>query len=234
MPLPSLFNQSPGQPPHLTLFKRAQNRPFQKVNHLGISRIIFPTRKGTVSKQKDSKRYRTPFSRRKFTKLFRTMYQNYEQSFSTECNSGSQNPISYSASYVTSPRFKVFKYQPPTGTSDRPRSTVFTGEGCYQIGKSRIPRFLFKDIYCSQRRRWSTSSYKLRPLKQFVDKKSFKMDTLESVKEILRPGNRAVTLDIKDAYFHVPIHMKSRKLLRFLWRKKAFQFVVLPFVCPQP
>ena len=67
------------------------------------------------------------------------------------------------------------------------------------------------------------------PLNQFVDKKSFKMDTLKSLKEILRPGDWAVTLDIKDAYFHIPIHMKSRKFSRFLWRKKAFQFVVLPF-----
>ena len=42
-------------------FRRAQNRPFQKVNHPGISRIIFPTRKRTGSKQIDSKRYRAPF-----------------------------------------------------------------------------------------------------------------------------------------------------------------------------
>ena len=164
MPLPSLFNHSAGQPLHLTLFKRAQNRQFQTVNHPGISRIIFPTRKGTGSKQKDSKRYRTPFSSRKFTKLFRTMEQNYEQSFSTECNSGSQNPVSYLASYSTSPRFKVFKYQPSTGTSDRPRSTVFSRERCHYKGKSKIPRFLFKDISCSQKRWWSTSSYKLAPL----------------------------------------------------------------------
>ena len=152
MSLPSLFTHSPGQPPHLTLFKRAQNRPFQNVNHPGISRTIFPTRKGTGLKQKDSKRYRTPFSRRKFTRLFRAMDQNYEQTFSTECNSGSQNPVSYSASYSTSPRFKVFKYQPPAGTFDRPRNTVFIREGCYYKGKSRIKRFLFKDISCSQKK----------------------------------------------------------------------------------
>ena len=66
-------------------------------------------------------------------------------------------------------------------------------------------------------------------MNQFVDRKSFKMDTFKSVKEILRPGDWAVTLDIKDAYFHIPIHMKSRKFLRFLWRKKAFKLVVLPF-----
>ena len=66
-------------------------------------------------------------------------------------------------------------------------------------------------------------------MNQFVDKKTFKMDTLKSVKEILHPGDWAVTLGIKDAYFHIPIHMKSRKILRLLWRKKAFQFVVLAF-----
>ena len=83
------------------------------------------------------------------------MDQNYEQSFSTECYSGSQNPVSYSTSQSTSPRFKVFKYQPPARTFDR--------EGCYYRGRSRIPRFLFKDISGSQKRWWSTSSYKFAP-----------------------------------------------------------------------
>ena len=44
-----------------------------KVNHPRIARIIFPTIKGTGSKRKDSNRYRTLFSSRKSTKLFRTM-----------------------------------------------------------------------------------------------------------------------------------------------------------------
>ena len=157
------------------------------------------------------------------------MDQNYEQSFSTECYSGSQNPVSYSTSHSTSPRFKVFKYQPPSRTFDRPGSTVFTRERCYYRGRSRILRFLFNYISASQKRWWSTSSYKFAPLEPICRQEHIQNGHFEICKRNSSSRDWAVTLDIKDAYFHIPTHMKSRKFLRFLWRKKAFQFVVLPF-----
>ena len=61
MPLPSLSNHSSGQPPHFTPLKRVQNRPFQKVNHPGISRIIFPTGKGTGENKYIAKDKEPPF-----------------------------------------------------------------------------------------------------------------------------------------------------------------------------
>ena len=36
-------------------------------------------------------------------------------------------------------------------------------------------------------------------------------------------------IDLKDAYFHVPIHPLSRKFLGFQFLGKTFQFKVLPF-----
>ena len=37
------------------------------------------------------------------------------------------------------------------------------------------------------------------------------------------------TLDLQDAHFHVPIHQKHRKYLRFQVAGQHFQFKVLPF-----
>jgi hypothetical protein len=37
------------------------------------------------------------------------------------------------------------------------------------------------------------------------------------------------TVDLKDAYFLIPIHNNHRKYLRFLWKQKLYQFQVLPF-----
>ena len=37
------------------------------------------------------------------------------------------------------------------------------------------------------------------------------------------------TVDLQDAYFHVPIHPSSRKYLRFAFENKVYQFQVLPF-----
>ena len=36
-------------------------------------------------------------------------------------------------------------------------------------------------------------------------------------------------IDLKDAYFAVPIDKKDRQYLRFRWRNKMFQFNCLPF-----
>ena len=37
------------------------------------------------------------------------------------------------------------------------------------------------------------------------------------------------SLDFSDAYFHIPIHPRSRKYLRFFLNSKAYQFTALPF-----
>ena len=76
----------------------------------------------------------------------------------------------------------------------------------------------------------------LKPLNRtFISAPHFRMDTVKDVAILLRPGDWAVSIDLKDAYFHVPIHRKSRHLLRFMWRKKLYEFLVLPFgLCTAP
>ncbi|MGL5405231.1 MAG: reverse transcriptase domain-containing protein, partial [Propionibacteriaceae bacterium] len=63
----------------------------------------------------------------------------------------------------------------------------------------------------------------------FVEKKKFTMETPSSVLAALRPGDWMVSLDLQDAYFHVPIHPSSRKFLRFMMGGKIFQFRALCF-----
>jgi hypothetical protein len=36
------------------------------------------------------------------------------------------------------------------------------------------------------------------------------------------PGDWAASIDLRDAYFHVPIHAADRKYLRFGWRGRLF------------
>ena len=53
------------------------------------------------------------------------------------------------------------------------------------------------------------------------------------VTNALHKGDWAVGIDLKDAYFHVPIHVRSRRLLRFALTMddelRIFQFRALPF-----
>ncbi|XP_064086089.1 uncharacterized protein LOC135201140 [Macrobrachium nipponense] len=67
-------------------------------------------------------------------------------------------------------------------------------------------------------------------LNLFVKKESFKMETSQSVLGALRPGDWMVSLDLQDAYFHVPIHPQSRSFLSQVhFKRQVFQFRALCF-----
>ena len=57
----------------------------------------------------------------------------------------------------------------------------------------------------------------LKPLNKFIKKENFKMETLKDVRATLKPGDFGATVDLTDAYFHVKIHKKSRRYLRFIF-----------------
>ena len=64
----------------------------------------------------------------------------------------------------------------------------------------------------------------LRPLNQYLKTQHFKMDTLKTVLNLVKKDDWAISIDLKDAYFHVLIHPKHRKYLRFCIQGRAFQF----------
>ena len=55
------------------------------------------------------------------------------------------------------------------------------------------------------------------------------METPESIRTSLIPGEWVASIDLSDAYLHIPIHPHSRKYLRFCHRSQVFQFTSLPF-----
>ena len=55
------------------------------------------------------------------------------------------------------------------------------------------------------------------------------METVKSVRRSIMTNNWAVSIDLTDAYLHVPIHPRSRKYLRFVYEHQVFQFMALPF-----
>ena len=56
----------------------------------------------------------------------------------------------------------------------------------------------------------------------------FKMDTFETVTQLLTKDCFMASLDLKDAYYSIPIHPLDRKFLRFQWNGELFQFRALP------
>ena len=58
---------------------------------------------------------------------------------------------------------------------------------------------------------------------------TFKMETAEIIRNSLTKSEWVVSIDLKDAYFHVPIHPDSQHLLRFHVDNRTYQFKALPF-----
>ncbi|XP_030834672.1 uncharacterized protein LOC115921380 [Strongylocentrotus purpuratus] len=62
-----------------------------------------------------------------------------------------------------------------------------------------------------------------------LGKVHFRMDHLATILPSLNPADVAVSLDLRDAYFHIPIHPLSRDLLGFAFLGKFYRYRVLPF-----
>lgn len=75
----------------------------------------------------------------------------------------------------------------------------------------------------------------LRGVNKFVRYEHFKMEGIEAVKQLIRSGDWFVKLDLKDAYFAVPMREDHKHLLRFCWAGRRLQFECLPFgLAPAP
>ena len=49
----------------------------------------------------------------------------------------------------------------------------------------------------------------------------FKIETHQSVLSLITPGCYLASLDLKDAYYSVPIHSHHTKFVKFIWKKSA-------------
>ncbi len=55
------------------------------------------------------------------------------------------------------------------------------------------------------------------------------MLTMKTIMSQVQEGDWFVTIDLKDAYFHIQVVQRHRRFLRFAFGGKAYQYKVLPF-----
>ena len=55
------------------------------------------------------------------------------------------------------------------------------------------------------------------------------MEGLQVVKSLIQQGDFMMKLDLKDAYYALPIHHSHRKYLRFVYQDRTYEFQCLPF-----
>ena len=71
---------------------------------------------------------------------------------------------------------------------------------------------------------------------QAVLYRHFKMDTLASILSLVTPIAYMATIDLRHAYYTIPVAFEHQKFLKFIWKGSLYQFTVLPMgfsSCPR-
>ena len=68
----------------------------------------------------------------------------------------------------------------------------------------------------------------LKGLDESVAHYHFKTDTLETAIRLMTPQCFMTSIEIKDAYYTIPIEKEHHKYLQFIWRNQLYAFVSLP------
>ena len=69
----------------------------------------------------------------------------------------------------------------------------------------------------------------LKHLNSCIENQTFSMESARSIQEAMDPDQWVISLDLTDAYFHIPINQKFKKYLRFAVLGKTYQFRAMPF-----
>lgn len=69
----------------------------------------------------------------------------------------------------------------------------------------------------------------LKRLNMYIKADHFKMEDFRTVTKLVQRNCYMASVDLKDAYFLVPVHRNSRKYLRFSFENVLYEFTCLPF-----
>ena len=138
---------------------------------------------------------------------------------------GVQNSVSKTSNSVTRPSLLPAASKSAAGRRSR-QSPLKGGSGGDNSGMSRI---LLQNFPRSQEERETQADNRPLCAQPIVYTETFKMETQRKVKDAIQLNDWAFSLDLTDAYLHVPIHPRSCKYLRFTLGGRVYQFKALPF-----
>ena len=68
----------------------------------------------------------------------------------------------------------------------------------------------------------------LTELNKQVEYQHFKMFSLNTAIDLITPGAFMASVDLRDAYYTIPVNISHRKYLRFIWGQTLYEFTCLP------
>ena len=94
---------------------------------------------------------------------------------------------------------------------------------------SETSRFLFEVFPGEKERGGARPILDLRGLNKHLKSFKFRMLTTAALLRMVRRGDWWTSVDLTDAYFHIPIYPPHRKFLRFGFEGRVYEYTVLPF-----
>ena len=125
--------------------------------------------------------------------------------------------------------FPTYRAGSPRDQALRQEVEAMLAKGALEIARDPGPGFYSRLFLVEKATGGWRPVIDLSHLNDFVQLTSFKMETVASVLLSVREGDFLASLDLKDAYFQIPIHGSSRKLLRFMSEGTVYQFKALCF-----
>ena len=68
----------------------------------------------------------------------------------------------------------------------------------------------------------------LKTFNEFLKFKHCKLESVEDALDLITEGCYFGSVDLKDAYYSIPIHENYQKFLKLSWKEECYQHVVLP------
>ena len=135
----------------------------------------------------------------------------------------SSSPSSHTVSFPT------YRAGSPRAQALRQEVEAMLAKGALEIARDPGPGFYSRLFLVEKATGGWRPVIDLSHLNDFVQLTPFKMETVASVLLSVGEGDFLASLDLKDAYFQIPIHGSSRKLLRFMSEGTVYQFKALCF-----
>ncbi|CAG8776292.1 4627_t:CDS:2, partial [Gigaspora margarita] len=134
--------------------------------------------------------------------------------------------INYKKGYV-----KLLKY----GYGQKKIQNLVTTQEIQQISE-QSPCFTSNILVIDKKDGKKRVVLNLRLINTFIKHTHFKMESINIVKNLIRRNDYMASIDIKDAFFHIPLHPSARKFFAFDFLGCRFCFKCLPFSlmsCPR-
>ena len=126
--------------------------------------------------------------------------------------------------------FQTYRAGFPRAQALRQEVEAMLAKGVLEIARDLGPGFCSCLFFVGKASGGWRPVIDLSHLNEFIQLTRFKMETVASVLLSVREGDFLASLDLKDAYFQIPIHPSSRKLLRFTFRALCFGLSTAPQV----